>query len=529
MLPEERLADYFAGVLSPEESAAVEAEILVNRDSLRELCVQQQVDAALKALLDPGKAQLEAAILASVHGLSNEAVEARVLAQTVRTPSVDAGAQAGRGAKRGRTGTGIGARKSGPGWWGWLGWGLAGGLVLLVLGLVGLWWSGRLGGSKTGAEMASRCVVKELLDCRWAANSFQPKSGQVLATNSLVLESGVVQLEFDTGVEAVIEGPARLKLTGQNAVVLNEGKLTAKVPKPAAGFAVRMPKATAVDLGTRLGTWVQADGKMETDVFVGRVELRIGSGKKDARRQELTNDMAMAVEPDGKVTSLAANPARFPQPAEALRIWPSNCGFESAELLKLEGMPGDYYFWSGDACAVTEQMLGVRPQAENRMLRFLSPSVVAREGGVPGDSAVWQLIDLKPYKAAFGSEASVMMHLSAEFNRIRCDSSAGDTFGVTLAAFRGQPDQAGKLWARRKEMAVALASQQSVTDNDPQTWEKIETRVNVPVEADFLIVELRAIAPPGPAATSGLFPGHFADSVMLQMDAPLRASVSSKP
>ena len=89
---------------------------------------------------------------------------------------------------------------------------------------------------------------------------------------------------------------------------------------------------------------------------------------------------------------------------------------------------------------------------------------------------MWQLIDLKPYKAAFGSEASVMMHLSAEFNRIRCDSSAGDTFGVTLAAFRGQPDQAGKLWARRKEMAVALASQQSVTDNDPQTWGKKSKR-----------------------------------------------------
>ena len=89
-----------------------------------------------------------------------------------------------------------------------------------------------------------------------------------------------MQLEFDTGLEAVIEGPARSKLTGKNAVVLSQGKLTAKVPKPAAGFAVRMPKATAVDLGTRLGTSVQADGKMETDVFEGRVELRFGSGKK---------------------------------------------------------------------------------------------------------------------------------------------------------------------------------------------------------------------------------------------------------
>jgi hypothetical protein len=78
-------------------------------------------------------------------------------------------------------------------------------------------------------------------------------------------------------------------------------------------------------------------------------------------------------------------------------------------------------------------------------------------------------------------------------------------------------------------MAMAMASQQSVTDNNPQTWEKIETSVNVPVETDFLIVELRAIAPPGPVAPSRLFPGHFADSVMLQMDIPLRASVSPKP
>ena len=95
--------------------------------------------------------------------------------------------------------------------------------------------------------------------------------------------------------------------------------------------------------------------------------------------------MAMVVDPDGKVTSLAANPARFPQPAEVLRIWPSNCGFESPEALRLEGMPGDYYFWSGDACAITEQMLGVRPQAENRMLRFASPPAATREGGSPGD------------------------------------------------------------------------------------------------------------------------------------------------
>ena len=143
----------------------MEAEILVNRDSLRELCVQQQVDAALKALLDPGKAQLEAAILASVHGLSNEAVEAKVLAQTVRTPSVDAGAQAGSEAKRGRRDrrmvAGARARKSGSDWWGWLSWGLAGGLALWF------WdWSGC--GGRAGSAAARR--GRKWLRDAWSRN-----------------------------------------------------------------------------------------------------------------------------------------------------------------------------------------------------------------------------------------------------------------------------------------------------------------------------------------------------------------------
>ena len=123
MLPEERLADYFTGILSPEDSTAVEAEILVNRDTLQELCVQRQMDAALKALLDSGKAQLEAAIMASVQGLSNEAVEAGVQAQTVRTSSQDAGTQAESEAKRGRrdeksSAAGARAKKSWFRWWG---------------------------------------------------------------------------------------------------------------------------------------------------------------------------------------------------------------------------------------------------------------------------------------------------------------------------------------------------------------------------------------------------------------------------
>jgi len=88
MPPEQRLADYLTGSLTDEECAALEAELATDPESWREVVQQRRLEAALGALLNPNTARLEAAILASVRGASDEAIEARILTATGQSSSV---------------------------------------------------------------------------------------------------------------------------------------------------------------------------------------------------------------------------------------------------------------------------------------------------------------------------------------------------------------------------------------------------------------------------------------------------------
>ena len=88
MPPEQRLADYLIGTLSDQERAALEAELAADPEGWRGVVQQRRLDAALGALLNPNTARLEAAILASVRGASDEAIEARVLAAAVQSSPV---------------------------------------------------------------------------------------------------------------------------------------------------------------------------------------------------------------------------------------------------------------------------------------------------------------------------------------------------------------------------------------------------------------------------------------------------------
>src|SRR4051812_10988585 len=81
---EQRLADFLAGELPADQRAEFEGEVLADADGLTELVEQRRMDAALRALLDPAQDRVEAAILASVRGRSDEAAVKEVLAKTVR-------------------------------------------------------------------------------------------------------------------------------------------------------------------------------------------------------------------------------------------------------------------------------------------------------------------------------------------------------------------------------------------------------------------------------------------------------------
>jgi hypothetical protein len=111
-----------------------------------------------------------------------------------------------------------------------------------------------------------------------------------------------------------------------------------------------------------------------------------------------------------------------------------------------------------------------------------------------------------------------------QFNRMRGDSHSANRFIISIAAFRGQPTEAGAMWANRAQTALAMGEKELVVDNDPRTWEKVEAVTHLSTDADFAVLEIRAVAPKDTPANVNPFPGHYADLIEAKVCVPLRPS-----
>ncbi|HEX4265528.1 MAG TPA: FecR family protein [Verrucomicrobiae bacterium] len=365
------------------------------------------------------------------------------------------------------------------------------------------------------------CKIVDALNARWdGGRAF--KSGASVPTNELRLDSGVVEFAFASGAKAAVEGPAVFKLMERNGIELTQGKISAEVPKPAAGFTVRTPNATVVDLGTRFGVNANSQDSSEVDVFEGKVHVTDGRDAAAPNNAwDLTRNMAMVLDNRGGVTATASAETAFPQIGHSVLMRPVNCGFDASGFSKIGGLPTTFGFWSGPAFVLTGATNGIRPVQGQGMLRFLSPG---RRGGEAADSVVWQIINLNPGKEFMTTFGVVDLKAWVQFNRIPGDSRTASKFSLSIAAFHGRPEDAAALWAARNQKAVAIAEKELVADSDPRTWERLEVATTVTPAADFAIVEIRAIAPPGTPAGVDPFPGHFADLIDAKVCLPLRAS-----
>jgi hypothetical protein len=394
--------------------------------------------------------------------------------------------------------------------------------LALVLALIGgtvslsyFWHSRQSDRGPTG----SVCRLSDALDARWASNSLAPRVNDSLNAGRLSLASGVVELTFNSNAKVAIEGPAEFELTGVNSMVLNSGKIATDVPRRAHGFSVNTPTAHIVDLGTRFGAIIGDDKSSEVDVFQGKIKLNpLSAPDSPADGYQLTQGMAMVVDQHGAVAAKALSEAAFPQPNISTLTRPQNCGFDVSARAALGGIPVDFGYWSGPSYQLCGTILGVNPASGPGMLQFLdNPS------GPIADSEVWQIVDMHPYKKYFAS-GNAEIDYSAMFNRVAGDAHTARKFGLTLAAYQGAPTDAKSLWENRRIAALVLADRELITDDDPATWEKAAVTAKLPPETDFVIVEIRAIAPPDAVAGTSPFNGHFADLTDLKIRTHMRPS-----
>ncbi len=131
----------------------------------------------------------------------------------------------------------------------------------------------------SAASPAYGARVERSEHLRWdAASAARVRPDGWLPAGLLRLESGTALVAFNSGATALVEAPAQFSVESNNRLFLKRGRLAADVPLKATGFTVNTPRLNAVDLGTRFGVAVDAEGNSELHVMEGTVAASRTSG-----------------------------------------------------------------------------------------------------------------------------------------------------------------------------------------------------------------------------------------------------------
>ncbi|KAA1259912.1 FecR protein [Rubripirellula obstinata] len=144
------------------------------------------------------------------------------------------------------------------------------------------------------------------IDAAWN-RSATPDSGNVLGSGWLQLDSGLVRLDFFSGVRMTVQGPARLELRSEWEVFLDSGSVRCEVSEMGKGFRVQARGMDVVDLGTEFGMRVGPSGDPEVHVISGKVALIDEAGNP---KLEIVERQAMQMS-DGQLHSTPYSESGF--------------------------------------------------------------------------------------------------------------------------------------------------------------------------------------------------------------------------
>ncbi len=139
-------------------------------------------------------------------------------------------------------------------------------------------WSGFIVLSRPNAPKTPQTVATliETKQARWGENTLPTLAGSALSPGRLNLVEGLATLQFESGAQVTLEGPADIEIVTAMRCVLHAGVIVANVPEPAHGFRIDTPTAELIDQGTAFGVSVDETGGTAVEVFQGAVDVRHG-------------------------------------------------------------------------------------------------------------------------------------------------------------------------------------------------------------------------------------------------------------
>lgn len=166
----------------------------------------------------------------------------------------------------------------------------------------------------------SFATIAQATQAVWESDAIQIDDR--IGTMTMRLKSGLVRVDFDSGVEVTLEGPAVFKLVDVARAELTSGVLTATVPPGAEGFAVNTPSAQVIDLGTSFGIDLRNDGFSDVSVFDGEVEIATRNTTQPdlIAKRLLSEGESVRIGRDQEVLDISFDPMPFE------KIWPFASG-----------------------------------------------------------------------------------------------------------------------------------------------------------------------------------------------------------
>jgi hypothetical protein len=143
------------------------------------------------------------------------------------------------------------------------------------------------------------------VDAVWQKSNALSLDAPLRAGSRVDLTDGYARLTFSNGVEVVVDAPAELTIESASRMLMERGRLTAKVPEQARGFAIATKLVDVIDLGTEFGVNLAPDGSVEVPVFTGRIEAHAKNGTEvqpvgvDAGKTGRVNESGVKVRPAG--------------------------------------------------------------------------------------------------------------------------------------------------------------------------------------------------------------------------------------
>lgn len=154
-------------------------------------------------------------------------------------------------------------------------------------------------------EEQASYVVAHIVDAVGTNVTTRPeiaKDRVILADQTLEIESGLVELHFLCGADAVLAGPARLKILAPKEVALDVGKINVRMQEGVDGFLVHTPDGRIKDLGTAFGVEVSGDYASRVSVFDGAVDVT--STSRSEQPLKVIAGEAVRMNPDGSLDKL---------------------------------------------------------------------------------------------------------------------------------------------------------------------------------------------------------------------------------